>query len=101
MAACVSSATDSTGSYGAGIVACIVAGARESLGAALLLSGKAVDAERVFREDLVRNPRNARSLLGLHESLIKQGKPTDAAWVKRAFDEAWKDADTTVTLEGL
>jgi tetratricopeptide (TPR) repeat protein len=74
---------------------------RESLGAALLLSGKAEDAERVFREDLVKHPRNPRSLFGLHESLVKQGKDVDAAWVKRAFDEAWKEADTTLTIEDL
>jgi tetratricopeptide (TPR) repeat protein len=74
---------------------------RESLGGALLLSGKAEEAERVFREDLTRHPRNARSLFGLHESLIKQGKAADAEWVKRAFDDAWKDADTTLTVEGL
>jgi len=74
---------------------------RESLGAALLLAGKAADAERVFRDDLVRHPRNARSLFGLHESLVKQGKSADAEWVKRAFDEAWKDADTTLTIESL
>ena len=74
---------------------------RESLGAALLLSGKAEEAERVFRDDLARHPRNARSLFGLHESLITQGKSADADWVKRAFDEAWKNADTTLTLEAL
>ena len=74
---------------------------RESLGAALLLSGKAADAERVFREDLARHPRNARSLFGLHESLTSQGKSADAEWVKRAFDEAWRDADTTLTIEAL
>jgi hypothetical protein len=49
----------------------------------------------------VRHPRNARSLFGLHESLVKQGKTSDAEWVKRAFDEAWKDADTTLTIEAL
>ena len=74
---------------------------RESLGAALLLSGNAVEAERVFRDDLAKYPRNARSLFGLHESLLKQGKKSDAAWVKRAFDEAWKDADTRLTVEAL
>jgi tetratricopeptide (TPR) repeat protein len=74
---------------------------RESLGAALLLNGKSEEAERVFREDLVRHPRNARSLFGLHESLVKQGKTADAEWVKRAYDEAWKDADTTLTIEAL
>jgi hypothetical protein len=74
---------------------------RESLGVALLLSGRAEDAERVFREDLVKHPRNARSLFGLHEALVKQGKTADAEWVKRAFTEVWKDADTTLTLESL
>jgi len=74
---------------------------RESLGAALLLGGKAADAERVFRDDLVRHPRNARSLFGLHASLEAQGRSADAEWVKRAFDEAWQDADTMLTIEAL
>ena len=74
---------------------------RESLGAALLLNGRAEEAERVFRVDLARHPQNARSLFGLHESLVKQGKNADAEWVQRAFDEAWKDADTTLTTEAL
>src|SRR5579863_8526218 len=39
---------------------------RESLGGALLMSGDAPGAEKVFRADLDRNPRNPRSLWGLH-----------------------------------
>jgi hypothetical protein len=74
---------------------------RESLGAALVMSGSAPEAEQVFREDLVRHPRNARALFGLHESLVKQGKDADAAWVKRAFMDAWKNAESTLTIEGL
>ena len=74
---------------------------RESLGAALLLAGNLRDAEGVFREDLERHPRNARSLFGLHESLVKQEQDADAAWVQRAFEEAWKNADGTLTLESL
>src|SRR6476620_2872981 len=42
---------------------------RESLGAVLLSSGNAVEAEKVFREDLDHNPRNPRSLFGLREAL--------------------------------
>ena len=53
----------------------------------------------MFREDLVKHPRNARSLFGLHAALTKQGKEADAAWVQRAFNEAWKNADTKLTLE--
>lgn len=74
---------------------------RESLGAALLLASRAVEAERVFRDDLTRFPRNPRSLFGLHESLMKQGKSADASWVKRAFDEAWKRSDAPLTLDAL
>jgi hypothetical protein len=72
---------------------------RESLGAALLLNNKAVDAERVFRDDLERHPRNARSLYGLQASLTKQGRETDAAWVQRQFEDAWKNADTKLILQ--
>ena len=74
---------------------------RESLGAALLLSGKPGEAERVFREDLVKHPGNARSLFALSESLAQQGRKADAESVKRSFDEAWKDADTMLTIESL
>jgi len=74
---------------------------RESLGAALLMSGRAEEAERVFRDDLVKHPRNARSLFGLHESLIKQGRQEDAVWVKRAYQDAWKDADSPMAIEAL
>lgn len=38
---------------------------------------------------------------GPMRSPVKQGKTADAEWVKRAFDEAWKDADTALTVEGL
>jgi len=55
----------------------------------------------VFRDDLARHPRNARSLFGLHESLVRQEKTADAEWVKRAFDEAWKNADTPLTIDAL
>ena len=72
---------------------------RESLGAALLAAGRNAEAERVFRDDLVKHPRNARSLFGLTAALVKQGKGPDAAWVQREFDEAWKNADTTLSLE--
>jgi tetratricopeptide (TPR) repeat protein len=74
---------------------------RESLGAALLASGKAADAEEVFREDLRRNPRNPRSLFGLMHCLKAQQKEADAAWVEREFHAAWKNADTKLRLSDL
>jgi tetratricopeptide (TPR) repeat protein len=74
---------------------------RESLGAALLADGRAADAEKVFREDLDRNPRNPRSLFGLAESLAAQKKTADAAAVRARFEAAWKDADSKLTIDGM
>jgi tetratricopeptide (TPR) repeat protein len=75
--------------------------ARESLGRALLLAGDLAGAEAVFREDLVRNPRNPRSLFGLAEALRGQGKGEEAAAATRDFEAAWKDADTGLTVDDL
>jgi tetratricopeptide (TPR) repeat protein len=72
---------------------------RESLGAAFLAAGRDADSERVFRDDLVKHPRNARSLFGLQAALTKQGKDVNAMWVQREFNDAWKNADTKLTLE--
>jgi tetratricopeptide (TPR) repeat protein len=72
---------------------------RESLGAALLRSGNAAEAESVFREDLKRNPNNPRSLFGLWKSLDAQKKSADAAKAKNDFDAAWENADTQLRLE--
>jgi cytochrome c-type biogenesis protein CcmH/NrfG len=71
---------------------------REPLGAALLLAGKAAEAESVFREDLKRNPNNARSIFGLAESLKAQGKIADNDATRQQFEKAWKRADTKLTL---
>jgi tetratricopeptide (TPR) repeat protein len=74
---------------------------RESLGGALLASGKAAEAEQVFREDLKRNPRNPRSLFGLMNSLKAQQKDADATWVEGEFKAGWKHADTQLKLADL
>jgi hypothetical protein len=74
---------------------------RESLGAALLRSGQAAQAEAVFREGLRRGPRNGRLLFGLLESLRAQKKTTDARFVQMEFDRAWKQATVKLRLEDL
>ena len=63
---------------------------RESLGATLLRGGNAAEAEEVFREDLIRHPRNPRSLFGLSMALEAQKKNSDATWVKAGFEQMWK-----------
>jgi tetratricopeptide (TPR) repeat protein len=68
---------------------------RESLGAVLLMSGDNVGAEKVFRADLERNPRNPRSLFGLEQALKAQGKDFDAGFVQRQFQASWKGSAAT------
>ncbi|HXB10293.1 MAG TPA: hypothetical protein VNW04_24385 [Puia sp.] len=48
--------------------------ARHFAGACLLKQGKAAEAEKVYREDLVHNPGNGWALLGLAQSLDAQKK---------------------------
>jgi tetratricopeptide (TPR) repeat protein len=70
---------------------------RQSLGAILLQSGRAPEAEAVYRADLVRNRENGWSLFGLAQSLRAQGKTAEAAEVEARFRRAWARADVTLT----
>jgi len=74
---------------------------REPLGAALLINGDATGAEKVFREDLDRNPRNPRSLFGLHEALKAQGRDYDAGFVQDQFRSSWKGGQAELKVEDL
>ena len=70
---------------------------RHSLAAALLQAGGAVEAERLYREDLKRFPENGWSLFGLAQALRAQGKGAEAADVDARFARAWAGADVTLT----
>jgi tetratricopeptide (TPR) repeat protein len=70
---------------------------RQTLGAALLQTGRAKDAEAVFREDLKQHPRDGWSLYGLARSLDAQGHTKAAADVQRQFEQVWKHADVALT----
>jgi tetratricopeptide (TPR) repeat protein len=74
---------------------------RESLGAALLMTGDASAAERVFREDLDRNPRNPRSLWGLRQALLHQKRDYDAGFVQKQFEASWKGVPQALKLDDL
>ena len=74
---------------------------RESLGAALLMKGDNAGAEKVFREDLDRNPRNPRSLYGLQQALKKQGRDYDAGFVEKQFNTSWKGGANTLKMDDL
>jgi tetratricopeptide (TPR) repeat protein len=68
---------------------------RQSLGAVLLASGRASDAEAVYREDLKQNPENGWSLYGLAQCL--RARKAEAAAVDQRFRKAWARADVTVS----
>jgi tetratricopeptide (TPR) repeat protein len=74
---------------------------RETLGAALLASGRASEAEQVFRQDLKANPGNGRSLFGLWQALAAQGHTTAAARARAEFNRVWAVADVRLRLEHL
>ena len=67
--------------------------ARQYLGAYLLQLNKPKEAEAIYREDLVWNPGNGWSLLGLYQSLIAQNKTTEAAQYKPRYLNSFSHAD--------
>ncbi len=66
---------------------------RHSLGAVLMAAGRPVDAEAVYREELLRNPDNGWSLHGLARSLKAQRRGREAADAERRLAKAWQHAD--------
>ena len=50
-------------------------------------------AEKVFRAELEKRPRSARSLFGLRESLKAQKKDYAARQIDQQFQAAWKNAE--------
>ena len=70
---------------------------RQLQGAALLVLGRAKDAETAFRGDLTKFPNNGWSLSGLHASLEQQGRKQDAATVRAQLEQTWQRADVQLT----
>lgn len=66
---------------------------RQSFGNALLRFKRPAEAEKVFRADLERNPKNGYSLHGLARSLRAQGQADEAEKVEKELAAAWKNAD--------
>lgn len=74
---------------------------RESLGGLLLRSKRYPEAELILKDDLEKHPRNGRALFGLWKSLQAQSKWTDAFWIKRELDKAWKYSTTSLNIDDL
>lgn len=70
--------------------------ARHTLGAIRLAAGDAAGAERVYRADLERWPRNGWSLIGLSQALGAQGDVAGATAAREEFDAVWAAADQMI-----
>lgn len=71
------------------------------MGAILLKAQKYKEAEKVFREDLATLRQNGWSLIGLHKSLVEQGKTSEAKEIKELFQNAWQHADLQISTSIL
>ncbi len=69
---------------------------RHALGSVLLRAGKPDQAQRVYEQDLARNPGNGWALTGLAQSLRAQKKGKQATIAEARALKAWKDADVKI-----
>ena len=72
---------------------------REWLGRALLTDGRYVEAEKAYRDELRKHPKNGRALFGLAEAMRKQNKNVKS--VEADFRGAWVRADTKLSVHDL
>lgn len=69
---------------------------RQNLGLVLLRAEKYAEAEKIYKEDLEVLRQNGWSLIGLHKSLVAQGKTEEAKAIKAEYKAAWKHADIEI-----
>jgi hypothetical protein len=65
---------------------------RPVLGRLLLGQNQPAEAEKVFRLDLEKSPRDARSLAGLRDALKVQNREYEARQIDQQYQAAWKVA---------
>jgi hypothetical protein len=66
---------------------------RQALGAATMRARDFSAAEKIYREDLERNPESGRALFGLQAALAAQGRHREAGALQKRIDQAWRAAD--------
>ena len=74
---------------------------RHLLGAELLRVGKAIDAERTYRDDLIRHPGNGWALYGLMQALKAEGRSAEASAAEAAFRTAWRHATISISASAF
>ncbi|MDY7107542.1 MAG: hypothetical protein SYC29_02795 [Planctomycetota bacterium] len=70
---------------------------RHALGALLMSAGRYAEAEKIYREDLQRNPDNGWGLLGLEQALRAQRKLDEVDDLARRRAVVWARADVHAT----
>ena len=74
---------------------------RQSLGAALLLTGQSDQAEQVLRTSLARTPNNGWALFALMKVYQQRGDTASARATKQLLDKAWMGQVQTLDLARL
>lgn len=74
---------------------------RQSLGAALFLSGRYEEAGQAFREALAQTPNNGWALYGLYRTEAALGRYDEAAAARAAFARAWGGKASWLRMERL
>jgi tetratricopeptide (TPR) repeat protein len=69
-------------------------------GHALLVAGKAKEAQAVFEKDLINNAENGWALMGLYKALQMQKKTKEAAAVLARYKKAKMQADVDMGVAG-
>jgi tetratricopeptide (TPR) repeat protein len=71
---------------------------RPALGRALLADRQLEEAEKIFRADLNRSPRDGRALAGLRDTLKAEGRDYEALQLDQQYRAAWKTAKAPTSL---
>ena len=74
---------------------------RQSLGLALMRAERFIEAEQVYRRDLVDYPRNGWSAYGLMQSLEAQGRSEESRAARNTFETIWQMADVELSASRI
>jgi tetratricopeptide (TPR) repeat protein len=66
---------------------------RQALGVAMMRARDFGGAEKIYREDLQKNPESGRALFGLQTALAAQRRDREAGALQKRIDRAWRVAD--------
>ena len=66
------------------------AGGAAAVTAADKVAGKYGEAEEVYRQDLKKLKENGWALMGLYQSILKQGKELDASLILKRYEKAFE-----------